>query len=123
MAEWSCDKCGSPVVAGASVCGGCGRTMAGIPPGAPSLGLAVVALLLNFAVLPGLGSVIVGRMVGLLQMVIAAGDVAIAFASDAPGPFAAGILLWFGAWVSGLVVGAKAIDAAADRIRAPPSPS
>lgn len=141
MIEWSCPICAQAVPYGETPCPHCGRTIewegseadprpseaAHVTPrrtaraivanqNGPSLGLAIVSLLLNFAILPGLGSALAGRAIGLLQMLLAVGGIVLAFGADGPGPVAFGILLWFTAWVGGLVTGTTAINSAARRV-------
>lgn len=139
MIDWSCPACAQPVPYGGTPCPKCGKAIewdAGVEPvplavalprrrapwNGPSLGLAVVALLLNFATLPGLGSAVAGRGAAFIQMPLAVLGIILAFSGE-PGPMAFGIMLWFGTWVSGLVSGAKAVNAVVEGLASPPSPT
>jgi RimJ/RimL family protein N-acetyltransferase len=124
-----CAACGAALAQGASFCGHCGRpVLPGSVPGAPGYaiapglappppaalsakptipqGTAIVALLLNIFVWPGLGSLVAGRSEGWAQGVLALAAVLVLVFTLGLGFFLA-IPMWLGAWIWGIVTGAQ----------------
>ena len=72
----------------------------------PTQSIAIVALLLNMFILPGLGSLIAGRTkVGVIQVILVAVSIPLLF-------LIIGIPLLIGTWIWGLVTGIQIVKEA-----------
>ncbi len=99
----SCSSCGS--VASPTASHAQGVTAPARPPGVVSEGVAIVALLLNILVLPGLGSLIASRKEGWPQLIIFIIGIPLSL-------ILIGIPMVIGAWVWGIVTGVQIVKEA-----------